>query len=110
MGYLQEFVHNPGQPSETKVKKGPLEVPQPESQTIMYQEINSIFGASLIEGVISRKMAIYINEARRSKYPMVLTGPPLALSKPRSFSDFDTPAMHFPHNDALIITMLIGNC
>ena len=39
----------------------------------------------------------------------MLTGPPLALSKPISFSDSDTSAVHFPHNDTLIITMLIGN-
>jgi len=27
-----------------------------------------------------------------------------------SFSDFDASTMHFSHNDALIVTMLIGNC
>jgi len=30
--------------------------------------------------------------------------------KPISFSDSDASAVHFPCNDALIITMIIGNC
>ena len=47
------------------------------------------------------KRAIYINEARTSKYPTVLTGPSLALTKPISFSDSDASAVLFPHNDAL---------
>jgi len=41
---------------------------------------------------------------------MVLSGPPLAPSNPISFSDFDASAVHFSHNDDLIIIMLIGNC
>ena len=45
-----------------------------------------------------------------SIYPTVLTGPPLAPSKLVSFLDFDASTVHFPHNDALIITMLSGNC
>jgi len=40
----------------------------------------------------------------------VLTGPSLAPSKPISFSDSGASTEHFPHNDALIITMLIDNC
>ena len=76
MSYLQEFVLNPGQPSKTKVKKGPLEVPQPESRIIQYREIDAIFSVSPIEGTASRKV-VYINEARKRKYPTVLTGPPL---------------------------------
>ena len=43
-------------------------------------------------------------------YPTVLTGPPLAPSKLVSFLAFDASTVHFPHNDALIITMLSGNC
>jgi len=52
-GYLQKFVLNPGQLSETKVKKGALEVPQQESQAIQYRKINAIFGASSIEDTTS---------------------------------------------------------
>ena len=40
----------------------------------------------------------------------MLTGPPLTPSKPISFSYVDTLTVHFPHNDALIIGMLISNC
>ena len=42
--------------------------------------------------------------------PTMLIDPPLTLSKPISFSYFDAPAVHFPHNNALIVTMIIGNC
>ena len=45
-----------------------------------------------------------------SKYLTVLTGPPLAPSKPISFLDSNASVVHFPHNDALIITMFIDNC
>ena len=45
-----------------------------------------------------------------SKYPMVLTRPPLAPSKPISFSDSDASVVHFSHNNALIIIMIISNC
>ena len=41
---------------------------------------------------------------------MVLTGPPLAPSKLLLFLDFDVSTLHFLHNNALIIIMLIGNC
>jgi len=77
-GYLQEFVANPGQLLETKVRKGPPEVPQPESRAIQYREIDVIFGASPIEGTSSRERVIYINKAHKSKYPTVLTSQPLA--------------------------------
>jgi len=40
---------------------------------------------------------------------MVLTSPSLAPSKSILFSDSDMLVVHFPHNDALIVTMLIGN-
>ena len=41
---------------------------------------------------------------------MVLTDLPLTPSRPISFSDADIMAVHFPHNDALIINIIIGNC
>jgi len=41
---------------------------------------------------------------------MVMTGPPLAPSRPISSSDSDALVVHFSHNDALINTMLIDNC
>ena len=86
------------------------ETSQLEGQVIQDREVDTIFGASRIEGSTSRERAIYISEARKAIYPTMLTGLPLAPSKPVSFSDSDALTVHFPHNDALIITMLIGNC
>jgi len=40
---------------------------------------------------------------------MVLMGPSLAPTKLVSFSDSNASTMHFRHNDALIVTKLIGN-
>ena len=59
---------------------------------------------------MTKEKAIYINEARRSRYPMVLKDLPPTLSRLISFSDADTMVVHFPHNDALIITMITNNC
>ena len=42
--------------------------------------------------------------------PTVLTGQPLVPTRPIFFSDSDATFVHFPHNDALIVTMLIDNC
>ena len=92
------------------MKKASPEDSQPEGQVVQYREVNTICGASPIEDSTSRERAIYIRKARKAIYPTVLTGPPLALCKPVSFSDSDASIVHFPHNDALIITMLIGNC
>ena len=39
----------------------------------------------------------------------MLTDPPLTPSRPISFLDVDALVVHFPHNDALIVTILIGN-
>jgi len=52
---------------------------------------------------------IYINEAIKSNYPMMLTGPPSFSSRLISFSEDDAFVMHFSHNDALIITMHIDS-
>ena len=50
---------------------------------------------------------MYINEARRGKYPTMLTDLPLTLSKLILFLDADVLVVHFSHNNALIGTMLI---
>jgi len=41
---------------------------------------------------------------------MILTGSLLTPSKPIMFSKADACVVHFSHNDALIITLHIGNC
>ena len=66
----------------------------------------SIFGASPIEDTTTKERAIYVNMARC----MVLMGPPSTLSRLVTFSDVDTHVVLFPHNDVLVITLLIGNC
>ena len=91
------------------MKKRSPEVLQPENQVIQYQEIDAIFGAFTIEGSTSREQAIYVSEARKAIYSTALTGPPLALSKQVSFSDSEASTVHFLHNDALIIAMVIDN-
>jgi len=53
-----------------------------------------------------KQRAIYVNMTRR----MVLLDPPLTSSRPITFSDADTHVILFPHNDALVVTMHIGNC
>ena len=59
---------------------------------------------------MAKEKAIFINEAYRSKYPTMVANPPLTLSRQISFSDKNAMAVHFSHNDSLIITMIIGNC
>jgi len=113
-GYLKEFILNPGEPSEVKVQKEAPEAQHQKSQTsrdlVNYREVDGIFGACPLEGTTSRKRSVYINEACRTEYPAVLVGPPLTPSRPIMFSKADAYVVHFPHNDALIITMHIGNC
>ena len=72
--------------------------------------MEAIFGACPLERTTSKEKTIYINEARRSNYPMVLTGPPPFPCRLISFSEVDVYAVHFSHNDALIITMHIDSC
>ena len=83
---------------------------QANQTLIQYREVNTIFGASSIEGITAKKKAIYINEARRSRYPTVLTDPPPTSSRPISVSDANAMAVHFPHNNTLIVIMIIDNC
>ena len=109
----QEFVLNSGQPSEIKVQK---EAPRPRNKESGQPDCHPVSRSELhLRHFHDRKhhskdKAIYINETRRSKYPTVLTDPPLTPSRPNSFSDADIMVVHFPYNDALIVTMLISNC
>lgn len=49
------------------------------------------------------------NEFRREPVLLAFTSP-LSLSVPITFSDKDTSNVYYPHNDALVVTMPIGNC
>ena len=70
--------------------------------------MNAIFNTSLIEGNTAKGMTIYVNETRSDKYPVILTHPPSPLGKPIFFSEEDAYAVHFPHNDTLVVTIHIG--
>ena len=73
---------------------------------IHYMEVNVIFGTSLIEGTTGKERAIYVNVTRR----MVLIGLLSTPSRPITFSATDAYTILFPHNDALVVTLHIGNC
>ena len=73
-------------------------------------EMNVIFGTSPIEGITAKEITIYINEARRNDYPAILTSPPSSPGMPIFFSEIDAYAVHFPHNDALVVTIHISCC
>jgi len=77
---------------------------------VNYREVDVIFGACPLEGSTLKKRSIYINEACKANYPMVLIGPPLTRRKLIMFSKEDAYAVHFPHNDTLIVTMHLDNC
>ena len=78
--------------------------------TCQLQRGGAIFSVYPLEGNTSKEKVIYVNETRRTNYPTVLIGPPLFLSRLVTFSEDDAYAVHFLHNDALIIIMHIGNC
>jgi len=44
-----------------------------------------------------------------SNYPTMLIGPHSFLSRPITFSEYDALIVHFPYNDALIVTMHIDS-
>ena len=90
-------------------KKAPAAQQQksPTVALINYREVDAIFRAYPLEGTTR---FIYINEARRASYLTVLTSPPLIMSKPIMFSEANDCAVHFPHNNALTVTMHIDNC
>jgi len=109
-GYLNEFIFDPGQPSEAMVHRDVPETSRSEGQAtqalIHYRKVNAIFDTSLIEGTTAKERAIYVNIARW----MVLTGPPSTPSRQITFSDADAHNVLFLHNDALVVTMHIRNC
>ena len=74
-----------------------------------YKTVNAIFGATPIEGTSSKERKIYVNQARSGPSTMTFTSPPPSPSEPITFSDEDAVGVHFPHNDALVVTVPIGN-
>ena len=72
--------------------------------------VNAIFGATPIEGTSSKERKIYVNHARSGPSTMSFTGPPPSPGEPITFSDEDAVGVHFLHNDALVVTVPVGNC
>ena len=73
--------------------KAAPKAPQQEDPTsrsfVSYREVDVIFGAYPLEGTTSREKVIYINEACRSNYPMMLIVPPPFPSRSISFFEDD---------------------
>jgi len=76
---------------------------------IQYKKVNAIFSNSPIEGTTAKGRAFYVNKARRDNYPVILTRLLSPLGMP-IFSEAYAYAVHFPHNDALVVNMHIGCC
>jgi len=62
-----------------------------------------------MKGTTTKEKIIYVNEARRDSYPVIVTRPPTSPGRPVSFSEEDVYSVHFPH-DALIVTVHVGCC
>jgi len=71
--------------------------------------VNAIFETPRKKAPAQKKRTIYINEARRDNYPAIVTCPPTSPGK-QSFSEEDAYSVHFPNNDALVVTVHIGCC
>jgi len=110
-GYLREFIFNFIQLSEIRVQRQPKTMDEcPGSDLIQYREVNAIFGTSPVEGTTAKGRAIYVNEARRDSYLAILTCPPSPLDIFVFFLKEDAYVVHFPHNDALVMTIHIDCC
>jgi len=72
--------------------------------------VNAIFGTTPIEDITVKEKVIYVNEARRGGYPIILISLPSSPGRPIYFSETDAYAVRFPHQDALVVTMHIGCC
>ena len=63
-----------------------------------------------MEGTTTKEKTIFVNEARRDNYPAIVTGPPTSPGRPVSFSEEYAYSVHFPHKDALVVTIHVGGC
>jgi hypothetical protein len=110
-GHLKEFVLNKKPPAEAGPSNTALvqvtTQPPPDDAC---RFINSIYGANPTEGMTAREQKLYVNAARQGSYPPLVTVPPSAPLHPITFTDADAVGVRFPHNDALVITIQMGNC
>jgi len=80
------------------------------STLIQYREVNAIFWSSPIEGTITKERTIYVNKAWRDNYLTITTRHPTSPGGPVFFSEEDAYSVHFSHNGALVVTVLIDCC
>ena len=80
------------------------------STLVQYREVNVIFENSPVEGTTTKKRTIYVHEAQRDNYTKIVTCLPTSPGRPVVFSEEYAYSVHFPHNDALVITMHICYC
>ena len=77
---------------------------------VQYQEVNTIFENSPIEGTTTKERTLYVNEARKDDYPAIVTHPPIPFGRPVFFSEENSYPVRFQHNDVLVVTVHIGCC
>ena len=82
----------------------------PSNALVQYRKVNAIFGNSPMDGTTTKEKTIFINEARRDNYQAIVTGPPTSPGRLVSFSEEDVHSVHFPHKDALVVTIHVGGC
>ena len=109
-GYLQEFILDPRLPSKIRVQRQPKSTDENLGKTfVQYREGERHLRNSPKEGTSTKERTIYINEARRDNYPAIVTCPSTSPGR-QSFSEEDAYSVHFPNNDALVVTVHIGCC
>lgn len=114
-GYLKEYALSPeATQAANDIKNAPQSSGSGEPQigkgAPQYKVVNSIHGATAIEGLTAKDRKIYVNRARQEPPLANFTSPPLPPTMPITFTDEDAAGIHFPHNDALVVTIPIGNC
>ena len=77
---------------------------------VQYMEVNAILGNSPVEGTTTKEGTIYINETRRDNYMKIVTHLTTSSGMPVFFLEKDAYFVHFPHNDALVVTVHINCC
>ncbi|XP_059310280.1 uncharacterized protein LOC132061492 [Lycium ferocissimum] len=100
-GHFREFLSERGRNNYSRAN--PAE--EKDSSTAPLHVINMIFREAMIAGTSftsSRKMKILVTREKRTReFPE---------DEALTFSDEDAAGVTLPHNDALVITILIGNC
>jgi len=109
-GYLRKFILNPGLPSEVRAQRQPQAPADHLGSTLVQcREVNAIFDNSPIEDTTTKERTIYVNEACRDSHPAIVTRT-LRPQWASLFSEEHSYAIHFLHNNALVVTVQIECC